>query len=55
MGNVHAASAPPPPPPINLTPPVIPKEQSLDNVKLESPRLQNPGTVEEIHKVCKGK
>ncbi|KAF7991352.1 hypothetical protein HCN44_002914 [Aphidius gifuensis] len=53
MGNVHAASAPPPPPPVYITPPEIPKEQSLDNVKLESPRPQNPGTVEEIHKLCK--
>ncbi|CAD6241251.1 GSCOCG00002584001-RA-CDS [Cotesia congregata] len=54
MGNVAAASAPPPPPISVLAPPEIPKD-SLSSVSVseDDQKLQNPGTVEELHKLCK--
>lgn len=60
MGNVMAASAPPPPPPPSslpsLTPPSIPPEQQLGQYTPEpKTQLDNPGTVEDLHKLCKGK
>lgn len=44
MGNVMAAGPPPPPPP----PPSI-------IVNMDDKPLENPGTVEELHKKTKGK
>lgn len=55
MGIVHAASAPPPPPP-SLSPELPPSlakkdlTAALDGVE----RLENPGTIEDLHKKCKG-
>ena len=49
MGNVMAAGAPPPPPP---PPPAAPTSVGL---LLDSPPLENPGTVEDLHKKTKGK
>lgn len=52
-----AASAPPPPPPITpLTPPDIPKEHQIGSYSPSelSSQILNPGTVEELHKLCKG-
>lgn len=57
MGNVMAASAPPPPPPIvPLTPPELPKDHQISTSSLSDNliKLNNPGTVEELHKLCKG-
>ncbi|KAK0096885.1 hypothetical protein PV326_003992 [Microctonus aethiopoides] len=56
MGNVMAASAPPPPPPIvPLTPPELPKDHQISTSSLSDNliKLNNPGTVEELHKLCK--
>ncbi|XP_074109239.1 mitochondrial import receptor subunit TOM40 homolog 1 [Cotesia typhae] len=54
MGNVVAASVPPSPPISVLAPPEIPKD-SLSSVSVseDDQKLQNPGTVEELHKLCK--
>ena len=53
MGNVHAAGpgAPPPPPPstgVPLTPKPPTEEKNEEEIK-------NPGSMEDIHKKCKGK
>lgn len=50
MGNVHASSNLPPMPP-NMTPvppPTAPQKLPPDE------RIENPGSVEELHKKCKG-
>lgn len=63
MGNVQAASAPssplppsstpsPSPPPPPPPPAAISKEQ-IEQLMPDASRLQNPGTVEEIHKLCR--
>ena len=51
MGNVLAASAPPPPPPTFTPPPPTATEQKPESD--ESNDL-NPGTMEDLHKKCKG-
>ncbi|XP_057331046.1 mitochondrial import receptor subunit TOM40 homolog 1-like [Microplitis mediator] len=54
MGNVVAASAPPPPPPMSvLAPPEIPKDQLGPASTEVAQKIENPGTVEELHKLCK--
>ncbi|XP_043284706.1 mitochondrial import receptor subunit TOM40 homolog 1 [Venturia canescens] len=57
MGNVLAASAPPPPPPPSTAyPPNLGKpEISSGNLAPQetSARLENPGTIDELHKLCK--
>ena len=42
MGNVMASGPPPPPPPPTLI------------VNIDDKPLENPGTVEDLHKRCKG-
>lgn len=56
MGNVHAASAPPPPlPPTSLTPELPTSLAKIDSVSSkESFKLQNPGTIEDLNKKCRG-
>ena len=56
MGNVHAASAPPPPPPSSLSPELPPSlaKKDLPTSLDGSERLENPGTIEDLHKKCKG-
>ncbi|XP_058797387.1 mitochondrial import receptor subunit TOM40 homolog 1 [Phymastichus coffea] len=54
MGNVQAATAPPPPP-MGFQPPPpasVPKENALAT-PAESQALENPGTMEDLHKRCK--
>lgn len=59
MGNVHA-SAPklepdlPPSPPMGLNLPTLQPEPSPSE-PLNSKNGTNPGTIEELHKKCKGK
>ncbi|XP_015110969.1 mitochondrial import receptor subunit TOM40 homolog 1 [Diachasma alloeum] len=56
MGNVMAASAPPPPPPSSipsLSSPSLPKDQHLGQLSEAPTKLENPGTVEDLHKLCK--
>lgn len=61
MGNVLAASVPPPPsPPPPPTSGLLPNlgkpdssEELQSSVRL-SDSLKNPGTIEELHKKCKG-
>lgn len=67
MGNVQAASAPPPPtmppPPPGMPPPPTPESEKSENASFQPPvpLLQdissgrNPGTMEDLHKQCKGK
>lgn len=50
MGNVHASSNLPPMPP-NMTP--IPPPTTPQKLPPEE-RIENPGSVEELHKKCKG-
>ena len=54
MGNVHASSqaASPPLPPV---PPQSPKEPEATQIKpsIETDQL-NPGTIEDLHRKCKG-
>lgn len=62
MGNVQAASAPPPPsmPP---PPPPSPTPEKSENTSYQPPTPllpdlatgKNPGTMEDLHKQCKGK
>ena len=56
MGNVHASSSVPPPsmglvppPPVNLSPP-----PEVD-IKPKPTNVNNPGTMEDLHKKCKGR
>ena len=61
MGNVQAASAPPPPsmPP---PPPPAPTPEKSENTSFQPPTPvtpefssgKNPGTMEDLHKQCKG-
>ncbi|XP_034939695.1 mitochondrial import receptor subunit TOM40 homolog 1-like [Chelonus insularis] len=55
MGNVNAASAPPPSAMPTLTPPDIPKEHQMGSYTPSDTenKSKNPGTVEELHKLCK--
>lgn len=67
MGNAHAASAPPPPSASLSFAPPIPTPDLMQNVGKDQPsaspspytspestsRLENPGTIEDIHKKCK--
>jgi len=50
MGNVQASSNLPPMPP-NMTP--IPPPTTPQKLPPEN-RIENPGSVEELHKKCKG-
>lgn len=50
MGNVQASSNLPPMPP-NLTP--VPSPSTPQKLPPEV-RIENPGSVEELHKKCKG-
>lgn len=50
MGNVHASSNLPPMPP-NMTP--VPSLSTQQKLPPEE-RIENPGSVEELHKKCKG-
>lgn len=55
MGNIHAASpATPPPPPAPTPPTVTPVDESKKGEEKEG-GIENPGTMEDIHKQCKGK
>ena len=51
MGNVHAASpgTAPPPPSAGAEPTVTPAETTEEKTE-----IKNPGTMEDIHKKCKG-
>ncbi|KAG7199538.1 hypothetical protein KM043_014149 [Ampulex compressa] len=65
MGNVSAAGLPPPPPPSTLSPTPPPSPGLLPNLgkqdlqadafpQAETPGLlENPGTIEDLHKKCK--
>lgn len=66
MGNVQAASAPPPPvmppPPPGMPPPPSPGPEKTENASFQ-PQIppssdpsgaRNPGTMEDLHKQCKG-
>lgn len=59
MGNVLAASVPPPPSPPPPTSGLLPNLEKPDSSEtLNSSRLsdglKNPGTIEDLHKKCKG-
>lgn len=51
MGNVQASSNLPPMPP-NMTP--VPPPSTQPKLPPEE-RIENPGSVEELHKKCKGR
>lgn len=59
MGNVSATSPPPPPPPPTSVPGIIPQLEKTDpstgitGTTQASDRLENPGTIEDLHKKCK--
>ncbi|KAI4494590.1 PREDICTED: mitochondrial import receptor subunit TOM40 homolog 1 [Polistes canadensis] len=59
MGNVSASSAPPPPPPPTSVPTVPLQFEKTDPTTGVAPstpisdRLENPGTIEDLHKKCK--
>ncbi|KAK2575173.1 hypothetical protein KPH14_002575 [Odynerus spinipes] len=59
MGNVSATSAPPPPPPPPSAPVLLPQLGKTDpstgdtTIAPTSERLENPGTIEDLHKKCK--
>lgn len=61
MGNVLAASVPPPPSPPPPTSDLLPNlekpdsSESLQSSNKFSDGLKNPGTIEDLHKKCKGK
>lgn len=61
MGNVLAASVPPPPSPPPPTSGLLPNLEKPDSSEtLQSSNkfpdgLKNPGTIEDLHKKCKGK
>lgn len=61
MGNVLAASVPPPPSPPPPTSGLLPNlekpdsSESLQSSNKFSDGLKNPGTIEDLHKKCKGK
>lgn len=57
MGNVSATSAPPPPPPPTSAP-TLPQLEKTDpttgvTTAQTSEQLENPGTIEDLHKKCK--
>ena len=55
MGIVHASAAPPPPPPSlssELPPSLVKKDFPKASNGVD--RLENPGTIEDLHKKCKG-
>lgn len=58
MGNVHASSPKvesesfPPSPPISMSPP--PQSELSKENHQASTNTENPGSVEELHKKCKG-
>lgn len=60
MGNVLAASAPPPPPPPPPASGLLPNLGKQDSAAGLYPttevgdQLENPGTIEDLHKKCKG-
>lgn len=58
MGNVSATSASPPPPPPTSAPalPQLEKTDLTTGVTNDSTteHLENPGTIEDLHKRCKG-
>lgn len=60
MGNVLAASAPPPPPPPPPGPGLMPNLGKPDpSTDVYAPteassQVENPGTIEDLHKKCKG-
>ncbi|XP_076246789.1 mitochondrial import receptor subunit TOM40 homolog 1 [Calliopsis andreniformis] len=59
MGNVLAATAPPPPPPPPPAPGLLPNLGKQDSSAVLYPstdapdQLENPGTIEDLHKKCK--
>lgn len=60
MGNVLAASAPPPPPPPPPGPGLMPNLEEpgpltdgYASTEMSS-QIENPGTIEDLHKKCKG-
>lgn len=53
MGNVHAGAAPSPPP-MGFQPPPEPKDTLLQATPAGPDVLENPGTMEDLHKKCKG-
>ena len=60
MGNVLAASVPPPPSPPPPTSGLLPNlekpdsSETLNSSSRLSDGLKNPGTIEDLHKKCKG-
>ena len=60
MGNVLAASVPPPPSPPPPTSGLLPNLEKSDSTEILqsssnfSDGLKNPGTIEDLHKKCKG-
>lgn len=56
MGNVSATSAPPPPPPPTSAPtlPQLEKTDLTTTNDSTTEHLENPGTIEDLHKRCKG-
>lgn len=55
MGNIHAAGpATPPPPPAPTPHTVTPVDEPKKGEEKEG-GIENPGTMEDIHKQCKGK
>lgn len=53
MGNVFASSLAQPPMPGTVPPPNLPEQTGVS--KGSSSSDKNPGTIEELHKKCKGK
>ena len=53
MGNVFASSLAQPPMPGTVPPPNLPEQTGVTKDSSNSDR--NPGTIEELHKKCKGK
>lgn len=52
MGNVFASSLAQPPMPGAVPPPILPEQPSP--AKETSTADKNPGTIEDLHKKCKG-